>query len=304
MMKKTITIVCLMFLFGYGSTLGQGQNAQTHEYNWIYVMLSPGWSRQGNTVYCDVETPYGYLGDSGDRIEIGGKSYMRLYEELLERPMFSSNRKSPEIERIKHYLLGMREEDGRVYVNREEYLDYLSHRGEPQSAWNYTAFGTADYLPYHETEDGELILYDFNMNVGDKYRSVEGRDDVSVVAKDDVVLGDGSPHRRLTLSNGLVLIEGVGCINSPGLLVDYLNSSSEYAGCFSFLSYMDDCQNYSITLYESEDFNIVTSVAHRHADHARNNTLFDLQGRRLKEAPQKGIYIEEGRKKVVSGQKK
>ncbi len=45
----------------------------------------------------------------------------------------------------------------KVYVMKDEYLELLGG----YSSWKYV--GDATYLSYEETEEGELVLYDYNM---------------------------------------------------------------------------------------------------------------------------------------------
>jgi hypothetical protein len=102
-------------------------------------------------------------------------------------------------------------------------------------------------------------------------------------------------------SASLVAVEGIGFINTGFLEMLTLSSS------FSDYSTFRECYDGDELIFRNTDFRAesasgicpltVSPVRHQ-------ETLFDLQGRRLKEAPQKGLYIEEGRKKVVSGQKK
>ena len=125
-------------------------------------------------------------------------------------------------------FLAIRYDNGRILTNRQDYMNYLANKYSDDCEYHRNkyrvSFGDASYVPYHQTDDGEIILYDFNMEVGDGYLHVEGYDDVYVTETDSVALTDGK-HKRLTLNNGLVLIEGIGCINSPGMLFDYLNPS-------------------------------------------------------------------------------
>ena len=143
--------------------------------------------------------------------------------------------------------MGLREENGKVLVNYEEYINYLKRLdyehteayykelaeqmgkdiklkdGKTMETDNWVEGGDVNYIPYPLTDDGEMVLYDFTMQVGDKFRSVAGHDDISVIKVGTVTTVGNIERRKLTLSNGLVLIEGVGCINSPSRLFTYLN---------------------------------------------------------------------------------
>jgi len=188
--------------------------------------------------------------------------------------------------------IDIRMDDGCIYVKRDEFIAMM----EDDSPWH--ALADKNNMPYRQTADGELVLYDFNMQVGDKYLSVEGYPDISVTDVSTLLTRDGVERRLLTLSNGCQLLEGFGCLNSPGLFYFYLNPSA----------YMEEyCKNTKPTLrmitkgddivfsYDDnmgvEDINSKTSVFN-----PQTSTLFDLQGRRLTEAPAKGVFIQNGKK--------
>ena len=141
------------------------------------------------------------------------------------------------------YLLenhvGLREEGGRVYADKEEYLALMN---DTTVWWN---IGSSSYIPYEETKDGtELVLYDFTMQPGDKFRHLDGYEDIEVISTGTTVTLDGVTRRTLMLSNGYELIEGIGCTNSPGTLLFYLNP---------FAAIYDRCEtNFS---YETENGN-------------------------------------------------
>ena len=126
---------------------------------------------------------------------------------------------------------GIRMEGGRIYVDREEYVNYLEEEARlcavnsEFSMYPLSPVGDKDYIPYRQTDDGELVLYDFNMQPGDRFPSVEGHDDISVISVRTMKTRDGISRRLLTLSNGYRLLEGIGCINSPGMFFCYLNPS-------------------------------------------------------------------------------
>ena len=108
-------------------------------------------------------------------------------------------------------LQKIREENGRVLVDYEDYK-------------NYCAMMYIDYIPYKKTGDGELVLYDFNMKEGDRYEHVEGYDDVWVSEIRKIAFDDGKIRKLFMLSNGLKLVEGIGCMGAIGNpLLGYLN---------------------------------------------------------------------------------
>lgn len=258
---------------------------------WVYGTTSNWYSSQ-DTVYCKRLNEW-IFSMTDETVDIDGKKYYLMENSPANYPTSSRNTATGSED-----ALGIRLERGRVYVNYNQYLEYLkrSHDGETHTP----SFGNPDYIPYHLTEDGELVLYDYNMEVGDRYRSVESYDDIEVTEKDSVSLCDGRKHCRLTLSNGLILIEGVGCINSNGRLIDYLNPAEQLGSHFTCLLYAfsDNAEK----LYENSAIKIneleTSGISSEKNSSADDAITYDLQGRRVS-SPKKGVYIRDGRKVVV-----
>lgn len=183
--------------------------------------------------------------------------------------------------------INLREQDGIVYVPKEEYLALF--QGE-----NYINMieGNGSYIPYKETPDGELILYDFNMGLGDKYLSVAGHEDISVAAIDQIETMDGLTRKRLTLSNGYMVVEGLGCVNSPGMLLCYLNPlHQEHYG--TLLGYRNSSINMVVLYQYLAD---AVGIEHISLDEKMTDSqIYDLQGRKLNEVPDRGLYIQNGK---------
>ena len=130
-----------------------------------------------------------------------------------------------------NYTIGIRYEDGRLYVNMEDYLELFT----PGYIWR--TIGDGNNLPYETTEDGDLVLYDFSKNVGDTYCQLADGTTLTVTKTGVMKTEDGVTRRLLTLSNGLELIEGIGCTNSRGLMLFWLNISPnyhDYIGTFTY----------------------------------------------------------------------
>lgn len=180
----------------------------------------------------------------------------------------------------------------------KQYIEYLTHPYDGESL--NPSFGDPNYIPYHMTADGELILYDYNMKVGDKFRTVEGYDDIWVAVKDSVIFSDGEQRCRLTLSNGLILIDGIGCINSNGRLLDYLNPAKQYWNDFTYLQSVYDNnweKVYEDSITKVKELEVVGIFVGRTILQG-TSIRHDLQGCRLTGKPTKGVYIENGQKKI------
>lgn len=121
-------------------------------------------------------------------------------------------------------ILYIRDEEGQLLADAESFVHYQ------QLKW-YS--GPKDFCPFEKTVDGEVILYDFTKEKGDVYRSIEGHEDITVVEVGSMTTNDGLLRKTMTLSNGAVIVEGMGCI-LKGTLLNYLDNNP-----LSFLTYFD-----------------------------------------------------------------
>ncbi len=241
-----------------------------------------------------------FLYHLGEEYELQGKTYRRLvlYDNVYELPTSSAKlqpRKMPEPEEIQ--LPGIREEEGRILVNRDEYLATLDD-------------GKRQCLPYRETAGGEIIIYDYNMPVNDKFLSVEGREDIIVEKIETVRAEDDVTERKLfVLSNGLVILEGVGCMNSIGGLLDYLfydandlaeDEDSKYAAWLFSYEFMSS-EMHRLLFGDEYKAYMPSGLTLIDADRKKISSTNDygLNGIRMKKKPQQGIYIHDGRKYIV-----
>ena len=113
--------------------------------------------------------------------------------------------------------IGIREEGGRVYAECESYksmVEVMRQRRDVEGE-----------IPFLLTPEGEYLLYDFTLQVGDKYPASPAVGDLFVTGKATVTDNSGQKRSMLTLSNGVQILEGVGCMNSNGLLTLYLFTS-------------------------------------------------------------------------------
>ena len=152
----------------------------------------------------------------------------------------------------------------------------------------------------------DVVLYDFSLNVGDRYPC---RGEVTVESVSSLTTREGISRRLLLLSNGMEILEGVGCLNSPYGVFAYQNDpgtgsqgkervaslrgdAASGMGIQSFRKYGSDSD--PVFIIGDVELGITLSKTERVAD----GTIHDLQGRRLNGTPQKGIYIQNGRKYV------
>lgn len=310
---KNIAVTCLMAVFGGNSV----SHAHLPEYSpsyrpwWVYNTFEK-WEVVNDTI-CGEGAQWNFYFLTGFTVSLNGKEYIPFVSEPQQYHTAKSfgaapsrtrgSSFTPVLAQGEHYTIGIRRESGKVYANYDEYRHYLNYMHTHEPPYNFLlSFGNPDYFPYRVTDEGEVILYDYTMQEGDVYARVEGYEDILVSAVGEVTIGDGTPRRRLELSNGLVLIEGLGCINSTGMLLDYLNPSKNRKEYVSYLEW-----------YCEKDFELIndfasgikvkdtytSGIAASEIDSpSTSGNAFDLQGRRIPEGmkPQRGVYIREGKK--------
>ena len=186
---------------------------------------NPVWCYYHNWSF-DQADLYGYSWAGGlashiikQTMEMDGKTYFVLSYGESQFSARQQTRKATGND-ISTNSVRIREEDGKIYV---VYKDYLAMTDRWSNHYEFDK----DYIPYELTDDGELVLYDFTMQVGDKFRSVEGYDDISVSDIGEITDRKGVVRKLFTLSNGCKVVEGVGCITPGRMLLNYLNPSRE-----------------------------------------------------------------------------
>ena len=201
------------------------------------------------------------------------------------------------------HMIGIRVEDGRIYADRDEYLNYLREQIQKskESPNEYgPPVGSIEYVPYRHTDDGELILYDFTMQPGDKFPSFVDHEDIIVTYVEEMTTRDGVRRRLLTLNNGYKLLEGVGCLNSPGMFYFYLNPSEEMIRYYSTTSmtYFNCFGKNGGEIYKKDDENTV-GIRVAKEESIKRTDIYNLFGLRLSAPPSRGFYIKNGKKVFV-----
>ena len=237
---------------------------------WNVVTINPAYPSEATNGYYDVLGRRGKVWGrytyvlEGDTV-IGGITYKRLLSDGK-------------------YVCGLREEDGRVYK-----------RGN----------------------NSEGLLYDFNAQPGDIFKndecswmqvgqvrqvSVKGQNRRCLDMYYYSCIGDPEEGEELVVIGGYYVadywIEGIGCTGYPhnlfwfDIIGNYPLLVSVYDG--------DKC------IFDIEEFGSIVATSVRDIPKATNERnispdapIYDLQGRRLSAAPQKGVYIQNGKKKLV-----
>ena len=201
------------------------------------------------------------------------------------------------IDSFSRQVICIREDQGKVYVMKDEYLELLGG----YSSWKHV--GDATYLPYEETEEGELVLYDYNMQPGDRFPHVDGHEDIVVTQCGDTITNDGVSRRTLQLNNGCEIIEGIGCVNSTGGLLFYLNPQKTSIVWGHLMDVIDDHNSEPNNHYEYKHYLLleyiqnILGVTSPTIEQTTIGRMYDLNGRQVTNAPQ-GIYIQNGKKYV------
>ena len=142
-------------------------------------------------------------------LETGGRKYHKLFQ-VDRLDIDDGNTLYALVEPI-----GVREDNGRVYVFYDDYQKQVARLCQYEL--------NAVSIPYQQTSDSELLLYDFTLQVGDRYPTSEAYDDIFVEKVECVITNDSKSRKLLTLTNGLQILEGIGCLNSRnGNLLYYL----------------------------------------------------------------------------------
>ena len=224
--------------------------------------------------------------------EINGQMYHSLFRSLafVDGKRFQSSSKENE-ETDMAYLMGIRENDGRIFVDAEEYN---------------RVYGSENVV--YEKLGTEYLIYDFTLNVGDTF----GTNGTIVDWVDEVVTDDGVSRKLFVLSSGHEILEGIGCLYSMGELVNYLSEpvlqSNIYDG-FNY-TYLSDFSEGEKLVYtnskDAADQYVMTVRPISGKSSSADSSLYDLSGRKLPSLQggvggrlHKGVYIQNG-KKIMS----
>ena len=187
------------------------------------------------------------------------------------------------------FLIHIREDNGRVLIPKDDYTGYCK-----------SCLGISpETNPLLAEGEDEILLYDFNLRAGNTY-PFPGN--VTVKETGEITYDDTAFSYQL-LSNSLLIVEGIGCVNSYGGLIAYQSTPmfgvfDRFVTCFNWVvaeDYQKEIFQYQNVVSEDQLLGInEASINHL----PQNRSIHDLQGRRLNGIPQKGIYIRNGRKYV------
>lgn len=274
---KRQTLVLFVLLASVLSVSSQNIEMLSGNPQWWYGQYYYGkFSDAGlNTLINDDE--FGFL-------ETGGKKYHLIYQieeayaghELLYLPIFP---------------LGIREEGGKVYVLYKDYKEQVERLSDHMKS--------IMPIPFLQTSETELLLYDFTLQVGDRYPTSDTYEEIYVEKLEAVICDDGKSRKLFTLTNGLQILEGIGCLNSKyGDLLYYLYPSEVWR---YNTDYFDNrlyiCVNSGEVVYKDPSSQTMVKNIQQQ-NNTNGSTWYDLSGRRLSAPPARGLYIEDGKVKA------
>ena len=240
--------------------------------------------------------------------EINGKTYHCIYMQKKSR---DEEMTSPV------YCYGVREEAGKVYADYNEFIDNDEY--------------SAIFMPYEVTPDSEVVVYDFTKELNDKfyYYYVNAPSEGVITTREiksieEIALNDGSKRKAWRMDDNGCYVEGIGSINSNGLLTHHLDlllivtngyrwynlnwfkQNGEYV--YKAPDYTGDpsVEEESYTTFKKEDpfFDGEVNGIDRVLDDTpsskpSDSAIYDLTGRRLNGKPTKGMYIQGGKKYII-----
>ena len=181
---------------------------------WGYYLSSP------NSHFFLRNEPNGYFDLlSYGSMTINGKVYHPVYMDIAIAGARGEGQSSYFPTDESRMVMAIREEGGRILVDVKDYLEYWHGK----RIIGPVGEADPDHFSYPVTDDGEVVLYDFNMQVGDKFPEREGQETVFVESIETITCMDGIERKLFHLSNGCDIIEGIGAVNGSGFLFDYLN---------------------------------------------------------------------------------
>ena len=254
---------------------------QSEYLNWIHDTCIERWSVAGDTIidgrnYHNLSRDYGY---------IDGAPVKGLWS-YSDTPVATGN------------VISIREDAGKVYAVKSQYVDFL----------NKLYPGEDDFYIAPGEDESEMLLYDFTLKVGDIYPCAEAS---KVVEVSQITTQDHVLRKVLKLSNGLIIIEGIGCVNSIGTLVIYQNTSLSTEEVVSnnlvvrttarLVSFgIGEQQGEYKTIYDgSKDYPLISRINDNNS-HPGSQDYFELSGLRHSTLPtSSGLYIKDGRKVLI-----
>lgn len=280
----------------------QAQNISMLENNpeWVYYthkknLFAGSAQDDGSDIYKEKKyfTRF-YLGEIEN---IMGIEYYKLCYDIID----IKDNGDFEIEEEHKYITGIREDKGRIYANWQSF---------PKP-------GPTIQTCYTITDEGECILYDFNLAQGYKQEytifvetkpwSPREFPEWCVENTSEEILYDGSVRKLLQLSTNLsmekiIWIEGIGNISDyfyHAMKYDIIGGEATTEDGIRIERYLSSYSQNGHIVYKNND-NVDETGVYNTKEHQlpKIHTRFNLQGCKIMKTPSNGIYIENGRKVI------
>ena len=182
--------------------------------------------------------------------------------------------------------------DGNIYV-------YALREDEKK------VYAIASTNKYGKPNTQEELWYNFDVNKGDVIDLVAS---IISVTEVDFILVNGMKRKYFRMSETskieptehaqILWVEGIGGYRSP----DWPNGWFYDGGTAT----MDECYENGLCIFTHDDFVTIEGIINASIKtkgiqrlNQNNSLLYNLQGKRLFAKPQKGVYIENNKKKVI-----
>ena len=303
-MRKLLLMLLVVLFGGIQSVSAQLMVKEGNQWSYAHSFI---YRVHGNTV--TVYTFYKYEFDG--TIELNGKTYMKLYETGLDE---YGRGYGPD------YVLGLREENGRVYAYYDEFMNLFGDFIDPEAKYYDSA------MPYTVTEDGEVLLYDFTLNEGDYLGPTDIYAKTYIHGKTQKTMENGEVHDFFHVWRSYyegfededyddslwseggeydTVISGIGSLEC---LIDWLFPRIYPTDGSMPKNWLNIFIADNELVYKSSDYvkdvffdNLVTGIGRIKSDAGRDvkPCLYDLSGRKIDGQPRPGVYIKNGRKVVI-----
>ena len=146
----------------------------------------------------------------------------------------------------------------------------------------------------------EVLLYDFNLMVGDSFTEDYGHSDYRLNMKlESIEENEGRRIYKFSTNKDWVpvmqWVEGAGGVHGLGMEQRIIITTCIDCIHFKFFSMTCSLGDEVLCRFD-DDGNVVLGVEEVRTDVNKDKSVYDLQGRRLSAEPAHGIYIKDGKK--------
>ena len=278
-MRKRLSVIFVLLLLLSSKVSAQSVNMLDGDAEWIYLSeTSNGDGHKEKVLYRF------FTKELSRQIDNSVKADIYMSKHVVDDDSMLENIENIEFDNDNSkFMLSFLEmtNTGMVTVDISEYINYI----------NSSAYGlfedieiTSPFIYTSYTEPGydikDLCLYDFNSyRVGEPVCSglevIEPHEVPYITEVCDTIVNNGISRKMYILDNGMKLVEGIGCINSPGMLLSWLN-----------FKVGDSNNTTNLLLFRKKD---TTNIENLHSIQGVDK-IFDIQGRKL-DGLTKGLNI-------------